>query len=404
MTESASSPGHRERQTDPGTGNRNPLATPVGAGVLGVLVLALAALIVVVPGLTIVPAATPRPTCSPSGGADSCASNALGPTPSPSEVASPSPSFVRPTPTPGPTFASYLVKPGDSLSSIARAFGTTPRSVAWWNRGTYPTLNPESETYAPNHIEPGWTLLLIPGVVVDDASPPSPSPGSSTPSATPLPSGSTAGGPATVVAHGPRGTTQIALTFDMGGRLDPAVDIVRWLVDHEVHATIFPTGKAGTTTDLGHSAVQLAATRPDLFAFGNHSWDHPDFTTLTATQMADQLTKTETALASLIEARTEPYFRPPFGAWTAAVRNGVGAAGWADLVMWDVDTIDWKSTADGGPTAKDVVAKVLGNAQGGSIVLMHLGGWHTLEALPDLLAGLQAKGLVPVTLRTMLGD
>ena len=278
-----------------------------------------------------------------------------------------------------------------SLSSIARAFQTTPRSLAWWNRGTYPTLDPESEAYAPNHIEPGWTLVLIPGVTVDDASPPSPSPGASFPPTTPLPTGPTAGGPATVVTNGPRGTTHVALTFDMGGRLDPAVDIVRWQIDHDVHATIFPTGKAGTTTDQGRAALQLAATRPDLFAFGNHSWDHPDFTTLTATQMADQLTKTETALSDLIGAQTRPYFRPPFGAWTAAVRTGVGAAGWADLVMWDVDTIDWKNTTDGGPTAGDIVAKVLSKAQGGSIVLMHLGGWHTLEALPDLLAGLQAK-------------
>jgi hypothetical protein len=44
----------------------------------------------------------------------------------------------------------------------------------------------------------------------------------------------------------------------------------------------------------------------------------------------------------------------------------------------------------------------LSKAQGGSIVLMHLGGWHTLEALPDILAGLQSKGLGPVTLAEML--
>jgi hypothetical protein len=34
---------------------------------------------------------------------------------------------------------------------------------------------------------------------------------------------------------------------------------------------------------------------------------------------------------------------------------------------------------------------------------MHLGGWHTLEALPDLIAGLQARGLTPVTLAEMQG-
>lgn len=387
---------------------RNPLATPLGAGVLGLVAVALVALIAVMSGLLDDPSSTPRPTCSPSGAAPGCPSDTPAPSPSPSpsptELPSPSPPFVRPTPTPGPTFTTYVVKPGDSLTSIARRFATTPRSLAWWNRGTYPTLDPESEAYAPNHIEPGWTLVLMPGVIVDGADLPSSTPGLPSPSSFPPPSGVPAGAPAVVVTHGPRATTQIALTFDMGGRLDPAVDIVRWLIDHEVHATIFPTGKAGTTTELGRAALQLAATRPDLFVFGNHSWDHPDFTTLTAVQMADQLTTTESGLAALVGAGTRPYFRPPFGAWTSAVRTGVGAAGWADLVMWDIDTIDWKATADGGPTAADIVTRVLSKAQGGSIVLMHLGGWHTLEALPDLLAGLQAKGLIPVTLRTMLGS
>ena len=72
--------------------------------------------------------------------------------------------------------------------------------------------------------------------------------------------------------------------------------------------------------------------------------------------------------------------------------------------MWDIDTIDWKQTADGGPTKADIVTKVVSNAQGGSIVLMHLGGWHTLEALPEVLSGLKAKGLTPVTLTEMLGS
>ncbi len=80
----------------------------------------------------------------------------------------------------------------------------------------------------------------------------------------------------------------------------------------------------------------------------------------------------------------------------------VGAAGWSRLVLWDVDTIDWRSTADGGPTADDIVTKVVSKAQGGSIVLMHLGGWHTLEALPGLMAGLGTLGLTPVTLDELL--
>jgi peptidoglycan/xylan/chitin deacetylase (PgdA/CDA1 family) len=69
--------------------------------------------------------------------------------------------------------------------------------------------------------------------------------------------------------------------------------------------------------------------------------------------------------------------------------------------MWDVDTIDWKPTADGGPTSDDIEAKVLSRAKGGSIVLMHLGGYETLDALPGVVAGLRKRGLEPVTLSEM---
>jgi peptidoglycan/xylan/chitin deacetylase (PgdA/CDA1 family) len=335
-----------------------------------------------------------------------------GATPSPTGTAiagspgvQPSPTFVRPTPTPVPTPLIYYVKSGDSLHSIAREFGTTARSIAFWNRDRYPSLDPESEQYAPDRIGVGWTFRLIPNHVYDEDAEPSlpptvssPSPGPSSGPATPVPTG-----PAGVVSHGPRGTDSVALTLDMGGRLDPAVEIMDWLVEHRVKATIFPTGKLGSTAEIGREVLRIVRDHPDLFDLGNHSWDHPSFTELTAAQMADQLWRTEEALAPLAGQSTHPWFRPPFGAWTRAVREGVGAAGWRSLVMWDIDTIDWRPTSEGGPTATDIEAKVLANAQGGSIVLMHLGGWHTLEALPGIVDGLAEKGLRPVTLEEMLG-
>ena len=92
------------------------------------------------------------------------------------------------------------------------------------------------------------------------------------------------------------------------------------------------------------------------------------------------------------------------GAWDAGVRNAVGNAGWATIVMWDIDTIDWRPESDGGPTAAGIQSKVVSNAQGGSIVLMHLGGYNTLEALPGMVDGLTDKGLRAVTLADMLGE
>jgi LysM domain len=83
--------------------------------------------------------------------------------------ATPSPSliFTRPTATPQPTFLAYRVRTGDTITSIAREHDTTVRSIGYWNRTTYPSLDPDSSRYNPDTLRVGWTLLLIPGVEVD---------------------------------------------------------------------------------------------------------------------------------------------------------------------------------------------------------------------------------------------
>jgi peptidoglycan/xylan/chitin deacetylase (PgdA/CDA1 family) len=73
-------------------------------------------------------------------------------------------------------------------------------------------------------------------------------------------------------------------------------------------------------------------------------------------------------------------------------------------VTWDVDTIDWRPIRNDppGPTADEIVDKVLANARGGSIVLMHLGGFETFAALPRIVDGLRQGGYRLVTLDEML--
>lgn len=140
---------------------------------------------------------TPTSRVTPAGGdtAEAPSATAAGPAPpgGPSPAAGPSasPSFVRPTPNPSPTFLVYEVRAGDSLTSIARLFGTTGRSIAYWNRDRYPSLDPDSEAYEPDRIEVGWTLLLIPTEVVaeDELPDPTPSP-SPTPGVSPVPGAS----------------------------------------------------------------------------------------------------------------------------------------------------------------------------------------------------------------------
>ena len=120
-----------------------------------------------------VPAPVGRATTAPSSGPATAPSPSPDPTPS---GPTPLPTFVRPTPTPLPTFLVVVVAPGDSLTSIAHRYGTTPRSVAYWSRAIYPSLDPESAGYRPDRIKIGWTLRVIPGAKIDEEALPDESP------------------------------------------------------------------------------------------------------------------------------------------------------------------------------------------------------------------------------------
>jgi len=120
---------------------------------------------------------------APTGDGQPGATPSTPPSPSSSAV----PSFVRPTPNPSPTFLVHVVSAGESLTSIARLFGTTARSIAYWNRDQYQSLDPDSTAYDPNRIVVGWTLRLIPTEVVDEDELPDPTPTPEAPTPEPSP-------------------------------------------------------------------------------------------------------------------------------------------------------------------------------------------------------------------------
>jgi peptidoglycan/xylan/chitin deacetylase (PgdA/CDA1 family) len=213
--------------------------------------------------------------------------------------------------------------------------------------------------------------------------------------------------PSLLVRHGSRSRNEVALTFDMGGRVGDALAIVNWLVDRRFHASIFMTGAMADNrnTDAGRRVLAIVEAHPDLFTLGNHSYTHRDFRTVTASEIRDELRRTEAAIAPYCSEDPRPFFRPPNGGYDSDVLAAVGAGRYAYTVTWDVDTIDWRPIANDppGPTANQIVSKVLANAERGSIVLMHLGGYETFEALPSVVDGLRAAGYDLVTLDEMMG-
>ena len=226
---------------------------------------------------------------------------------------------------------------------------------------------------------------------------------SATPVTTPTPV--PPAGPSVLVQNGPRTSQGVALTLDMGGRVDDAVAIMNWLVANQVHATIFITGAMvdNPKTDAGRQVLNIISAHRIC-----SPWAATAIRTRTSRQSPIQpfvpnSPPPPAAIARESQLDPRPLFRPPFGTVNNHVLGVLGAAGYSRTINWDVDTIDWRPESEGGPTTAQIAAKVLNNARGGSIVLMHLGGYNTLAALPQIVAGLQARALNPVTVPELLG-
>jgi peptidoglycan/xylan/chitin deacetylase (PgdA/CDA1 family) len=304
------------------------------------------------------------------------------------------------------------VQAGDSLTSIARSWGTTVAQLQAWNGERYPSLATD-----PDSLQTGWVLLVSgdPGATlrpVATASPTAPPPvGSGCRAGNRV----AAGSPQTFYAV-PGAGNGVALTFDMGGRLEPGVDILHFLIDHKVCATLFPTGAMAQTTE-GQQIMAIVRAHPELFEVGNHTMHHCDLVRggggspapapcvggpPTAAFIRRELTDAAAILKQQTGQDPAPYWRPPYGSINNAVIQAAAAVGYTKTFMWDVDTIDWKPISDGGPTASQIATNVITAAKSGSTVLMHLGGYETLDALKIMVPGLRDRGFLLTSLSDLL--
>ncbi len=186
----------------------------------------------------------------------------------------------------------------------------------------------------------------------------------------------------------------IALTFDAGSDRGYAAQILDTLKSNGIHATFGMTG-------------QWAQQNPDLVkrmvnegnVLMNHSWDHPDFTTISSTEIASQLQRTDSLIKSLTGTSTIPYFRPPYGAYNQAVLDAVAANGYRYSIMWTVDTLGWK-----GASVAEIRQRVINAAAPGAIVLMHVGeASQDAAALQGVINDLRSRGYRFATVNDMLG-
>jgi len=148
----------------------------------------------------------------------------------------------------------------------------------------------------------------------------------------------------------------VALTFDDGPDPESTPQLLDLLARHGARATFFMIG-------------ERAAAHPELVsrvasqghAIANHSWNHPRFVNLSASERRNQVERCEWALA--------PYgvrmFRAPYGIQSVASHLSLFAAGFPSI-GWNVDLDDWMPHDSGW-----FVQRLLQVNTRGSIVLLH---------------------------------
>ena len=201
------------------------------------------------------------------------------------------------------------------------------------------------------------------------------------------------------IYHGDRNKPYVALTFDLCQIPGVPAWFDRGIYDvltrYDVPATFFLGGDWMRTHP---EETNLLASNPK-FELGNHSWSHPDLPGLSDDIISSEIVKTQDLLFELT-GRQSRLFRLPSGRFDDQALSVIARHG-LYTVQWDVETGDPDPSID----AERLTGGVKATVQNGSIIIMHANGrgWHTAEALPEMIEYLHSKGYTLVTVSQLLG-
>lgn len=181
----------------------------------------------------------------------------------------------------------------------------------------------------------------------------------------------------------------VALTFDDGPHSTYTRELLDGLRQRGVQATFFLIGK---NIEGNEDLVRQMAE--DGHLIGCHTYNHVDLTRCTQSEAAEEIDQTNSRIAE-ITGKVVEYIRPPFGNWNSALAEEFPLT----VVKWTVDPEDWKCR-----DRDEVVERVMGEVQDGSIILLHDFYRPSVEAALELVDRLQAEGYQFVTVEELLLD
>jgi peptidoglycan/xylan/chitin deacetylase (PgdA/CDA1 family) len=206
-------------------------------------------------------------------------------------------------------------------------------------------------------------------------------------------SGSAGRNHADEVRHGDRSSVRVALTFHGAGDVSLAEQLLDQLEQRDVQGTVMAVGTWLRAEP--QMARRIIRGGHDL---GNHTLHHYPMRDLGARAAFDEVEGCASVLQHTSGGRGTWFRASGTRVTTPTIRRAAARAGYAQCISYDVDGLDWQD-----PPAPTVVRAVLDGTRGGSIISLHLGHRVTVAALPEILDGLRARSLRPVTLTQLLG-
>ncbi len=183
----------------------------------------------------------------------------------------------------------------------------------------------------------------------------------------------------------------VALTFDdgPGPYTDRLLDVLK---DADAKATFFLIGNKVAADPAGAKRIAEAGME-----IGNHTWEHPNMTTIPAQYVPGQLSRAQDAITAATGV-TPNLWRPPGGLTDPAV-DAVAASDGLAGILWDVIPFDWINDADTAATRYMLMTQI----KPGSVVLFHDTYSSTVDLVEQFLPVLKANGYHLVTVGELLG-
>ena len=178
------------------------------------------------------------------------------------------------------------------------------------------------------------------------------------------------------------GKKLVALTFDDGPSSATTPRLLDILYEKDVMATFFVLGKM-----TRNNPEIIIRAKKDGHVVASHTMYHQNLIRISSGVAESDISEARDTIKSIL-GQTPTLTRPPYGNINNVVREYAGTP----LILWSVDTLDWKSK-----DVEAILAVTREQVYDGAIILMHDIYDTSVDAVPLIVDELRSDGYEFVT-------